>query len=68
MLDDSSEKKRYQLNRSYYGLYIPPKIWREIDNFSSGSVCLAIASEFYNEDGYIREYSDFVSAIRKRAI
>ena len=65
ILDDGYEKKRYHLNRSYYGLYIPPRIWREIDNFSSGSVCLALASELYDETDYYREYDLFLEAVRK---
>jgi hypothetical protein len=62
ILDDGETKKRYHLNRSYYGLYIPPLIWREIDNFSSGSVCLALASEIYSEADYYREYDSFLQA------
>jgi hypothetical protein len=64
ILDDGAEKKRYHLNRSYYGLYIPPLIWREIDNFSSGSVCTALASEAYDAEGYLREYEEFLQAVR----
>lgn len=59
VLDDGHEKKRFHLNRSYYGLYIPKMIWRELDNFSSGSVCLSLVSEYYDEDDYIREYDEF---------
>jgi dTDP-4-dehydrorhamnose 3,5-epimerase-like enzyme len=59
VLDDSSSKERYHLNRSYYGLYIPPGMWRELDNFSSGSVCLVLASEYFDEQDYIRDYDDF---------
>lgn len=64
ILDDGTQRQRYHLNRSYYGLYIPPLIWREIDNFSSGSVCLVLASEFYNAEEYFREYREFAEAIR----
>jgi len=64
LLDDGYEKKRFHLNRSYYGLYIPPMIWRVIDNFSSGSVCLVLASDFYSEDDYYRNYDDFLKAVR----
>lgn len=63
-LDDGIEKKKYHLNRSYYGLYIPPMVWREIDNFSSGSVCLAAVSEFFDEADYYRDYSEFLRAVR----
>ena len=63
VVDDGSEQQRYQLNRSYYGLYIPPLIWREIDNFSSNSICTALASEFYAAGDYFRDYTEFVSAV-----
>lgn len=63
-LDDGNEKKTFLLNRSYYGLHIPPLIWREIDNFSSGSVCMVLASEFYSEADYYREYADFLKAVQ----
>jgi hypothetical protein len=56
---------QFHLNRSYYGLYIPPMVWRELDNFSSGSVALALASEFYEEDEYIRDHAAFLEALRK---
>jgi hypothetical protein len=62
ILDDGGDKIRYHLNRSYYGLYVPPLIWREIDNFSSGSVCLALASDVYSENDYYREYEAFLQA------
>jgi len=62
ILDDGMTQHRYHLNRSYYGLYIPPLIWREIDNFSSGSVCLALASDIYDEADYFRDYDDFIQA------
>lgn len=62
-LDDGRTKFKYHLNRSYYGLYIPPMIWREIDNFSSGSVCLVLASEHFTEEDYYREYNDFKDAL-----
>jgi dTDP-4-dehydrorhamnose 3,5-epimerase-like enzyme len=58
-LDDGHEKKTFHLNRSYYGLYIPPMIWRDLDNFSSGSVCMVLASDFYDEGEYIRDYGEF---------
>ncbi len=57
---DGKENKRFHLNRSYYGLYVPPLIWREIDNFSSGSVCLTLASELYDENEYLRDYDSFI--------
>lgn len=63
-LDDGNEKKMFHLNRSYFGLYISPMIWREIGNFSSGSVCMVLASEFYSEEDYYREYDEFLQAVR----
>lgn len=62
LLDDGTRKERYHLNRSYYGLYVPPLIWREIENFSTNSVCMVMASEFYNEEDYFREYPEFIKA------
>lgn len=59
ILDDGRNKKIIQLNRPYYGLFVVPGIWREILNFSSGAVCLVLASEKYSEDDYIREYKEF---------
>ena len=64
VLDDGFSKERFHLNRSYYGLYISSMVWREIDNFSSGSVCLVLASTFYDEVDYYRNYSDFLSVAR----
>jgi len=59
LLDDGYNRKRFHLNRSYYGLYIPTMIWRELDNFSTGAVCLVLASEYYDESDYIRNYEEF---------
>ncbi|HLN44384.1 MAG TPA: FdtA/QdtA family cupin domain-containing protein [Candidatus Sulfotelmatobacter sp.] len=59
VLDDGREKKTFFLNRPHYGLYIPPGIWREIENFSSNSVALSLVSDFYKEEDYIRDYSIF---------
>jgi len=61
VLDDGVEKKRIHLNRSYSGLYVCPMIWRELDNFSSGAVCMVLASNKYDEDDYYREYSQYLS-------
>lgn len=61
-LDDGRTTFKYHLNRSYYGLYIPPMTWREIDNFSSGSVCLVLASDYFSESDYYREYTSFKNA------
>lgn len=64
-VDDGREKKRFHLARSYYGLYLPPMTWREIDNFSSGSVCLALASDVYEEADYYRDYEEFLAAVEQ---
>ena len=63
LLYDGKEKQRIHLNRSYYGLHIPPMLWREIDNFSSGSVCLALASERYDSNDYYRDYNSYLRAL-----
>jgi hypothetical protein len=60
VLDDGFEKRRFHLNRSYFGLYVCPMMWRELDNFSSGSVCLVLASELYDEEDYYRDYEEFL--------
>mgnify|MGYP001581678415 CR=1 FL=1 len=68
ILDDGMKKKRFHLNRSYYGLYVPEMIWRELDNFSSGSVCLVLASDYYDEKDYIRDRGEFRRLVsRQRA-
>jgi glyoxylate utilization-related uncharacterized protein len=58
-LDDGREKKTFHLNRSYRGLYLPTMIWRDLNNFSSGSVCLVLASELYEASDYVRDYDEF---------
>ena len=67
-LDDGFEKKTFHLNRSYFGLYVNTMVWREIDNFSSGSVCMVLASELYSEADYYREYEDFLKAVRGNTV
>jgi len=59
VVDTGSRKKVYHLNRAYKGLYIPKMIWRGISNFSSGAVCLVLASTCYNQEDYIRDYNKF---------
>ena len=66
MLDDGFERKKFHLNRSYYGLYLGMEIWRELDNFSSGSVCMVLASEYYDEADYYRNYDEFVGVIHSK--
>ena len=62
VLDDGRQKRRIHLNRSYTGLYVCPMIWRELDNFSSGSVCMVLASNRYDEDDYYRDYVQYLAA------
>ncbi len=59
ILDDGYQRKRFVLRRSYYGLFLPSKIWREIENFSTGSICLVLTSDYYNKEDYIRDYEEF---------
>jgi hypothetical protein len=60
---NGKQSQKFHLNRSYYGLHLPPMIWREMDNFSSGSVCLVLASEGYDEHDYFREYKEYLRAM-----
>ena len=64
LLDDGVKKKRFHLNRSYFGLYVCPMIWREMDNFSSGAVCLVLASNLYDPEDYYRDYDQFLRALK----
>ena len=64
-LDDGYAEKKIHLNRSYNGLYVCPMIWREIDNFSSGAVCMVLASDYYDEADYYRDYDLFVNNVKK---
>ena len=59
-LDDGNVKRTFLLNRPYQGLMVVPGIWRTLDDFSSGAVCMVLASEGYTEDDYIRNYEDFI--------
>jgi len=65
-LDDGRDKRTILLNRPYQGLLIVPGIWRTIDDFSSGSVCLCLASRLYEPDDYIRDYQEFLSYRKAR--
>ncbi len=62
---DGREKQRIHLNRSYFGLHLPPMVWREMDNFSSGSVCLVLASELYDANDYYQDYRGYLEAIAR---
>ena len=59
-LDDGNVKRVFVLNRPYQGLYVVPGIWRTLDDFSSGAVCLVLASHEYDEQDYIRDYNEFI--------
>ena len=59
VLDNGSERRTFHLNRSYYGLYVPAGIWREMENFSTNSSAVILASTFYSKEDYIRDYSHF---------
>ena len=65
VLNDGANTRRVHLSRSYSGLYVCPMIWRELDNFSSGSVCMVLASNKYDEQDYYRDFGDFM---RGRAV
>ena len=59
-LDDGNVKRSFILNRPYQGLYIKPGIWRDLDDFSSGAICMVLASEIYKKEDYIRDYDEFL--------
>ena len=65
-LDDGRIKKTVSLNRPYYGLHIVPGIWRDLTNFSSGAICLVLASHIYDANDYIRDYEEFIRIKRCR--
>lgn len=64
VLSDGGNSKRFHLNRSYYGLYVCPMIWRELDNFSSGSVSMVLASNFYDEADYYRNFDEYLTNVQ----
>lgn len=65
VMDDGKETRRVRLDRAYYGLHIPPMIWAHEENFSSGGICLVLASMTYDESDYIRDYNDFLQERQK---
>lgn len=65
VVDDGKNKQVYSLNRSYYGLYIPPGLWREMQNFSTNSLAMVLSSTHYHKEDYIRDYDVFLSFRRK---
>lgn len=60
VVDDGKQKKTFSLNRSYYGLYVPAGLWRQMENFSTNSLAIVLSSTTFSEDDYIREYADFI--------
>ena len=66
IVDDRYERKKFHLNRSYYGLYVPGMMWREVENFSSGGVCLVLASTLYDPKDYYHDYDEFVAVTRSQ--
>jgi hypothetical protein len=65
ILSDSSVKRTFTLNRPYHGLLVVPGIWRELNNFSSGAVCLVMASLIYDEDDYIRDFNEYLKFLEE---
>ena len=63
ILDDGKQKETYHLNHPYQGLYVGTGVWRTLEDFSSGAVCLVLASELFDEDEYIYEYTDFLAYV-----
>jgi hypothetical protein len=64
VLDDGASRKTVRLDRAYQGLYVPRLIWRELINFSSGGICMVLASQPYEEADYIRDYNEFLECKR----
>ena len=65
IVDDGTERKIYSLNRSYYGLYIPSGIWRQMENFSTNSLAMVLSSTKYSEEDYIRDYNEYIIKSRQ---
>jgi hypothetical protein len=65
-VDDGKTKRTFALNRPYIGVHLPPGLWRELSNFSSGAICLVLASETFDEEDYIRDYQDYIKYKNKR--
>ena len=59
VINDGKEEKRYHMNRSYYGLYIPNRLWRHMDNFSTNSVAMVLSSTFFSTDDYVRDFEEY---------
>jgi dTDP-4-dehydrorhamnose 3,5-epimerase-like enzyme len=65
IVDDGHGRKKISLNRSYYGLYIPKLMWREVENFSSGAVCMVLASTMYDPNDYFHDYAEFKAQVAR---
>lgn len=65
VLNDGNSESRHHLNRSYYGLFIPSRLWRHMDNFSTNSVALVLSSTFYDETDYIREFKEYLQWLKR---
>ena len=68
VLDDGTEKKTFTLNRSYYGLYVPKGLWREMENFSTNSLAMILSSTDYDANDYVRDYDEFLTLKREDKI
>lgn len=68
VLDDGCNEKRFHLNRSHYGLYVCPMMWRYLDNFSSGAVCMVLASANFDEADYIRDHKEFLDLVNQSKV
>lgn len=64
IIKDGNKRKKFSLNRSYYGLFVPNMLWRSVENFSTNSLCLVLASEKYNDKDYIRNWDEFKKSIK----
>jgi dTDP-4-dehydrorhamnose 3,5-epimerase-like enzyme len=64
VVEDGRAQRRFFLNRSHYGLYVPPMVWANLENFSSGSVCLVVASAPYDESDYYRDHDEYLAVVR----
>ena len=65
IIDDGRKRSKFFLNRPHYGLYVPQMVWRELENFSSGSICLVVSSHEYDESDYYREYKQFRADLKR---
>lgn len=63
VLNDGTEEKRFHMSRSYYGIYVPPMIWRKIDNFSTNSLALVLSSTLYNAKDYIEDFETYCKSV-----